>query len=164
MFYRTHELREQTLLVTRSLRWNPGGRFCCAVGPLLLLMLFQGTPCLAWGVTGHNYTNNLAIDCLPAPLKPLYEVNRAWITRHSVDPDEWRRDNFAAESPRHFIDLDAAGPEAALTFPEDYWIAVGIWGKRAVDKNGTVPWRVGEYYGKLVQAYRTRNARAIVEI
>jgi hypothetical protein len=130
----------------------------------LAVILIPASSCFGWGATGHKYSNNLAIDCLPVALMPLYEANRSWITRHSVDPDEWRRDNFAAESPRHFIDLDADGLEAARTYPEDYWIAAGLLGKDKLDKNGTLPWRIAEYYGKLVRAFRSRNPRAIVEI
>ncbi len=139
-------------------------RMDTTVSALVLLLLLPAGRCFAWGTTGHAYASNLAIDCLPARLRPMYEANRAWIARHSIDPDDWRKDNFAEEAPRHFIDLDAAGAEAVSAYPEDYWVAVGIWGKRAVDTNGTVPWRVGEYYGKLVRAYRSRDARAIVEI
>jgi hypothetical protein len=129
-----------------------------------LLLLHQGPRCLAWGVTGHSLSNSLAIDCLPVDLKPIYLANKAWVAHHSIDPDEWRRDNFAAESPRHFIDLDTDGPEAALAYPADYWTAVGLLGKTAVDRNGTVPWRISEYYGKLVRAFRAQDARAVVEI
>lgn len=127
-------------------------------------LLCPETCCLAWGVAGHSLSNNLAIDCLPDELRPIYQANRAWITRHSIDPDEWRRDNFAAESPRHFVDLDADGPDGARGYPADYWTAVGLLGKAAVDRNGTVPWRIAEYYGKLVRAFRSQDARAVVEI
>ena len=137
--------------------WCTTALSCCA-------LLLTTSTCLAWGVTGHNLANNVAIDCLPHQLKPLYDANRAWIVKHSTDPDEWRRDNFAIESPRHFIDLDVNGPEGAQTYPDDYWVAAGILGKETVDKNGTVPWRITEYYGKLVRAYRSGDARAIIEI
>lgn len=134
-------------------------------GPLIVLVSLLSTPpCLAWGVTAHRYVNSLAVNCLPPQLKPLYDANIAWISRHAIDPDEWRRDNFAAESPRHFIDLDSDGAEGARDYPDDYWIAVGLLGKSRVDKRGTVPWRIGEYYGKLVRAFRQQDARSIIEI
>jgi hypothetical protein len=132
--------------------------------PIVLLLLLTASRCFGWGAAGHNLSNNLAVDCLPSGLKPLFEANRAWVAHHSVDPDLWRQQNFAAESPRHFIDLDAGGEEAARTYPSDYWVAAGMMGRAVVDRNGTVPWRIAEYYGKLVRAYRSRNARAIVEI
>ncbi|HLJ57465.1 MAG TPA: hypothetical protein VKT77_20675 [Chthonomonadaceae bacterium] len=131
---------------------------------LIMLSLLAARPCHAWGQSGHKLASGLAIDCLPADLKPLFDVNRAWIVRHSVDPDEWRRTNFAVEAPRHYIDLDGAGAGAVNTFPEEYWVAVGTYGREAVERNGTLPWRIGELYGKLVRAYRSRDARAIVEM
>ena len=149
--------------VKRSSNWSEGARFCLSCASILLSLL-TAAPSLAWGAAGHTYTNNLAIDCLPAQLKSLYNANRLWIVRHAIDPDDWRKDNFAAEAPRHFIDIDVLGHDSPLAYPEDYWTAVGIWGKAAVERNGTVPWRISEYYGKLVRAYRVQDARAIVEI
>ncbi len=127
------------------------------------LVLCLPTMASAWGVLGHKYANGLAVDNLPAELKPLYAANRAWIVQHSSDPDLWRNKN-RSEAPNHFIDMDTWGLEAAENYPEDYWIACGIYGKEAIDKNGIVPWRVGQYYGKLVTAFKKKDARAIVEI
>lgn len=122
---------------------------------------------VAWGVTGHRYANGLAVDSLPAELKPLYTANKAWIVEHSSDPDKWRNKN-KAEGPYHFIDLDTWQDKepkvSAEDFPEDYWIACSLFGKDAVDKNGIVPWRVGQYYHKLVAAFKKKDARAIIEI
>jgi hypothetical protein len=157
-------LEEQTLLLNQVAKRIFVARIYRAIILCILVLLIPASSCLGWGATGHIYANNLAIDCLPGALTPLYQANRAWITRHSVDPDEWRRDNFAAESPRHFIDLDVDGLEAARTYPEEYWIAAGLVGKDKLDKNGTLPWRIAEYYGKLVRAFRSRNPLAVVEI
>jgi hypothetical protein len=140
----------------------PGIR-CLARLLSLPLLLILSVSAHAWGVTGHRYANGLAVDSLPSELKPLYAANRAWIVQHSVDPDQWRNQN-RSEGPKHFIDLDTWGMEIAENYPEDYWIACGIYGKEAVDKNGVVPWRIGEYYGKLVRAFKEKNARQIVEI
>jgi len=134
------------------------------IAPVLLSMpILAG----AWGVTGHRYANGLAVDSLPAELKPLYLANRAWIVEHSSDPDKWRNKN-KAEAPYHFIDLDTWQDKepkvSAEDFPEDYWVACSLFGKEAVDKNGIVPWRVGQYYHKLVAAFKKRDARAIIEI
>ncbi len=135
-----------------------------AISALVIAITSMASPCGAWGVTGHRYSNAVAIDCLPLELKPFYESNRPWIVRHAVDPDEWRRDNFALESPRHYIDLDYVGKDVADKYPQDYWVAVGLLGQVEVIRHGTVPWRIGEYYGKLVRAFRSRNLRAIIEI
>ena len=116
----------------------------------------------AWGVTGHRYINRLAIADLPVEMQPLYEANREWIILHSVDPDNWRNGD-RSEAPNHFIDMDTFGADVAAHFPQDYWTACGLYGKAEVDKNGVVPWRIGQYYGKLVRAFKAKNARDIVE-
>lgn len=116
-----------------------------------------------WGFVGHRYANGLAVDSLPSELKPLYAANRAWIVQHAGDPDQWRNQN-RAEGPKHFIDLDTWGAEVAENYPQDYWTACGLYGKEAVDKNGVVPWRIGEYYGKLIRAFKEKNAKQIIEI
>ena len=131
-------------------------------GLLLLTTLAASHAALAWGVTGHRYANRLAIADLSAELQPLYAANRDWIVQHSSDPDNWRNGN-RAEAPNHFIDMDTWGPQVAEHYPEDYWLACGLYGKAEVDKNGLVPWRIGQYYGKLVRAFKAKDARAIVE-
>lgn len=130
---------------------------------LSLLLCCLVSPALSWGDRGHQYVNTLAIDLLPNSLKPLYEGNREWVVTHSVDPDLWKRE-YRVEAPKHFIDLDTWGDGIAQNYPSDYWLACGLLGKEAVDKNGTVPWRIAEYYGKLVSAFRKRDSRAIIEI
>ena len=128
----------------------------------LLASLLVPRAAHAWGVTGHRYINRLAVAALPAELQPLYLANRDWITQHSVDPDDWRnRDR--TEGPNHFIDMDTWGLDAANTYPQDYWTACGLYGKAEIDKNGIVPWRIGQYYGKLVRAFKAKNVRDIVE-
>lgn len=116
----------------------------------------------AWGVVGHRYINNLAIDCLPDSLKPFYAANRDWIRQHSTDPDDWRKGS-RTEAPHHFIDLDIRGMDVALNFPQEYWEATGMYGKAEIDKNGVVPWRIGQYYGKLVRAFKDKDAKRIIE-
>lgn len=130
---------------------------------IALLLSCTVSPSLGWGDRGHQYVNSLAIDLLPNSIKPFYEENRAWVVTHSIDPDLWKRE-YRIEAPKHFIDLDTWGNEIAQNYPSDYWLACGLLGKAAVDKNGTVPWRIAEYYGKLVNAFRKRDARGVVEI
>jgi hypothetical protein len=129
---------------------------------MLPALLAAASQAFAWGVTGHHYINRLAIACLPAKLRPLYLANQEWIVQHSIDPDNWR-EQHREEGPHHFIDLDTWGAEAAAHFPEKYEAACALYGKAAIDKNGVVPWRIGQYYDKLVQAFKARDARAIVE-
>lgn len=137
-------------------------RIRIAVGLTLLAALAAPHAALAWGVVGHRYANRLAVADLPAELQPLYAANRDWIVQHSVDPDNWRNGD-RSEAPNHFIDMDTWGADVAEHFPQDYWLACGLYGKAEVDKNGLVPWRIEQYYGKLVRAFKAKDARAIIE-
>lgn len=131
---------------------------CLSLVALLVAPQIAG----AWGVTGHHYINRLAIADLPGELRPLYALNQDWIILHSIDPDNWRNQD-RSEGPNHFIDLDLWGADVAEHYPQDYWEACGLYGKAEIDKNGIVPWRIGQYYGKLVRAFKAKNAKDIVE-
>lgn len=138
--------------------------FASLVSAATGLALLSASPrASAWGAVGHHDINRLAILCLPAELRPLYTANQDWIVQHSIDPDLWREQDHS-EGPHHFIDLDTWGESAVVSFPEQYPVACGLYGKAAVDKNGVVPWRIGEYYGKLVRAFKAGDGRTIVEI
>ena len=134
-----------------------------ALGLSLSAMLAAPHTALAWGLVGHRYANRLAVADLPPDLQPLYAANRDWIVQHSSDPDNWRNTD-RAEGPNHFIDMDTFGPDVAEHYPQDYWLACGLYGKAEVDKNGLVPWRIGQYYGKLVRAFKSKDVRAIIEM
>ncbi|HLV79453.1 MAG TPA: S1/P1 nuclease [Chthonomonadaceae bacterium] len=137
----------------------------CLLAPLLLLLLIASAfRASAWGANGHRYTNRLAVDALPAALRPLYAANRDWIAEHSNDPDTFWKNQSRLEGPTHFIDLDTWGLEAANNFPQDYQAACKLYGKEKIDKNGTVPWRIGQFYGLLVHAFKQKDSRAVVEI
>ena len=131
---------------------------------LLLVLTTTSLHAHAWGADGHRYINRLAVDALPSSLRPLYVANRDWISQHANDPDTFWKGQSRLEGPTHFIDLDTWGAEAAGEFPQDYWIACGLYGKEAVDKNGTVPWRIGQFYGLLVHAFKQKDSKAVVEI
>ena len=127
------------------------------------LLIVLAAPSFGWGAVGHRYASGLAVEDLPAELKPLYAANKEWIVAHSSDPDHWRSAD-RSEAPHHFIDMNKWGMADAKHFPHDYWVACGLYGKDAVDKNGVVPWRIGQYYAKLIVAFKERDAHAIVDI
>src|SRR5260370_11399748 len=66
------------------------------------------------------------------------------------------------EGPRHYIDLDRYGPPPFSQLPEEYPAAVARYGKKTVDENGTVPWRIEEMYRELVAAFRRKDGEAIL--
>ena len=120
----------------------------------LLIALTAQRPVHAWGTTGHKLIVERAIALLPAELRPYFEKNRVFFVEHSIDPDTYRSVGFAEEEPRHFVDLDSYGPFPFATIPHDYNAAVAARGLDFVMKNGTLPWRLQEIYGKLADAFR----------
>lgn len=120
------------------------------------------SPVGAWGYEAHKIIMDRAIALLPPELRPFYEQHRATLVERSIDPDTWQIAGFdAAESPRHFLDLDWDGygkyPFAGL--PRDYTAAVAKFGKERIEANGTLPWRVEEIYGSLKRAFESYERR-----
>ncbi len=108
-----------------------------------------------WGFEAHKHVADRMIALLPAPLRPLFDARRAFIVERSVDPDLWRNVGWTEEPPNHFLDLDAE-PYGAYPFgalPREYDKAVEKFGKEVVEREGTLPWRVAEFYGKLEREF-----------
>ena len=108
-----------------------------------------------WGFDAHKHVAGQMIALLPAEIRPLFEARRAFIVERTIDPDLWRNVGWDDEPPNHFLDLDAeqygAYPFDAL--PREYDRAVEKFGKDVVHREGTLPWRVAEFYGKLERAF-----------
>lgn len=107
----------------------------------------------AWGFEAHKFIVSRAIDILPAPLKPFFEANRAFIVERSIDPDLWRNAGFTEEPPNHFLDLDAYGKFPFPDLPRAYDDAVRKHGLDKLRQNGLVPWRTYEMAGRLVRGF-----------
>ena len=120
---------------------------------VLLSVLACPRPADAWGFAAHRYIMSMAITRLPPQLRPFFEANRAEIVEHAIDPDLWRTAGWEVEDKRHFVDMDAYGPYPFADVPHDEADAVAKFTRAFVDKNGTLPWRTQEMYGKLVEAF-----------
>ena len=130
-------------------------RIHAAVVPVVaLIAVAVPQPASAWGFEPHKYIMTRAIPLLPAPIRPFFEKYQTTIVEHVIDPDLWRTAGWEVEPPRHFLDMDAYGPYPFPNFPRDYEEAVKRYGADFVGKNGQVPWRAAEIYGKLVEAFR----------
>lgn len=109
----------------------------------------------AWGFVAHRHIADRMIGILPAELRPFFEARRAFIVERVVDPDMWRNVGWDDEPPNHFVDLDAeqygAYPFDAL--PREYDQAVQKFGREAVHREGTLPWRTAEFYGRLQREF-----------
>jgi hypothetical protein len=112
----------------------------------------------AWGFEAHRLIADRAIDLLPAEIRPFFVKHRAFISEHAIDPDLWRTAGWIEEPPQHFFDMDAYGPAPFDAVPHDKDAAIAKFGKEAVQKNGLLPWRVEEMYGKLVRAFADAKA------
>ena len=108
----------------------------------------------AWSFSGHKFITDKAIDQLPPELKPFFQKYRTTVVEHAIDPDTYRTMGWTEEPPRHFLDMDSWGPYPFTDLPHDYPTAVAKRGEAFVLKNGTLPWRVEEIFGRLRDAFK----------
>lgn len=128
--------------------------------PKLSLVLFASlfflstSPAIeGWGFEPHRFIANRAIDLVPEPIRPFYQRHRTFVVEHAIDPDLWRSAGFEDEPPRHFLDMDAYGPYPFEALPRDLDEAIAKYGRETVERFGLLPWRVAEFYQKLVEAF-----------
>lgn len=123
---------------------------------LIVALLSSG-----WGFLVHRTTLQLAVYALPTKLQSFFFHHQGYLVQHSVRPDQRRRSD-PNEATRHFIDLEALGPEAATRVPERWEDAVAKFSEDTLRRYGTVPWRITEMQTKLTDAFRRRNADSIL--
>lgn len=121
---------------------------------VVLCVLVDSRPAAAWGFEAHRYIVSRAIPLLPREIQPFFDKYRDTIVEHTIDPDLWRTAGWEAESPRHFLNMDAYGPYPFSQFPRDFDQTVSRYGAEFVTRNGLLPWRGQEIYDKLVDAFR----------
>jgi len=120
---------------------------------LAIMFVLAPRPANAWGLEIHKFITAQAIALLPAEIRPFFEKYRDSIVEHSIDPDLWRVVGWEAETPNHWVDMDAYGPYPFKELPHDFDEAVKRYGPDFVNKNGLLPWRAQEIHGKLVEAF-----------
>jgi Zinc dependent phospholipase C len=116
-------------------------------------MAVTARPAGAWGFEAHKFITTRAIALLPIEIRPFFQKHQAAIVEHSIDPDLWRTVGWLDEPPRHFVDMDAYGAHPFKDLPRDFDEAVKRYGMEFVVRNGTLPWRGEEIFGKLVEAF-----------
>ena len=124
---------------------------------LVLIVMALPSPASAWGFEPHKYIMERVITLLPQEIRPFFQRYQTTIVEHVIDPDLWRTAGWEDEPPRHFLDMDAYGPFPFAKLPRDYDEAVARYGREFVVKNGLVPWRSTEIYGKLVEAFTQKS-------
>jgi hypothetical protein len=112
----------------------------------------------AWGMDVHRMITRRAIEGLPAELKPFYMAKIDFISEHSADPDLWiqvdLQTKFGNEAPNHFLDYDGfKDPFPFKNVPREWDAVVQKYGAELANKNGRVPWRAEEIFGKLVEQF-----------
>jgi hypothetical protein len=127
---------------------------------LAVASLLVPRPTAAWGFEAHKYIVTRAIALLPPEIRPYFEKHRDVFVERSIDPDLWRNAGYEAESPHHFVDLDAYGAHPFTALPHDYDAAVRKYGRDTIVKNGTLPWRGEELYRKLVESFTQKGGYA----
>ena len=128
-----------------------------SVTGLLTVLLFIPSTAGAWGFEAHKFIVARALDILPAPLRPFFDANRAFIVERAIDPDLWRNAGFTEEPPNHFLDFDAYGKYPFVDLPRDYDEAVKKHGIDKLKENGLVPWRTHEMAGRLIRGFEALN-------
>ena len=121
------------------------------------VILFATTgPLFPWGPTAHRTVNNYAIETLPPEMRHFFEVNRQFLIEHSNDPEDWiRKDPY--ERKRHYIYLDKYGTFPYLDLPHSFKEATFRHGTRRINRDGLLPWHVGEYSLRLTNALRDQK-------
>jgi hypothetical protein len=117
--------------------------------------------CSSWGFLMHRTATQLSVYQLPDAMLPFFHQNMALLVRHSVRPDE-RRNSDKSEAPKHFIDLEAYGPDAAQTMPQEWEEAVALYSKDTLVKYGYVPYWILVMKDRLTSAFRKGDKDSIL--
>lgn len=119
---------------------------------LLCLSLLPATG-LGWGFAGHRKLASKLAEPLPAGCLKGWlatQAAKSSFQDQACDPDRWRGTD-TSEWNRHFLSIDWAQPPSS--YPREWDGVVQRFGQFA-ERNGTVPFRVEEFHGRLVQAFQ----------
>ncbi|HUG52988.1 MAG TPA: alkaline phosphatase family protein [Vicinamibacteria bacterium] len=142
---------------------RPGRLASAAPRALLLLaaaaLTLAPAPAQAWGFTAHRLVARKAVGTLPTPLRKVFEANADYIAEQSITPDLQRA---TTADPNHFLDMDAFGSRPLERLPAAESDLRARFGAEATSK-GRLPWRVGEVYRDLVEAFRAHDLPRALE-
>jgi hypothetical protein len=129
---------------------RPNIRWAVFLGAALLLPLRLG----AWGANADRLIANKAVDTLPPDLRPYFDANRDFITRHAADPFDALIKTPKTERRYHVLFLDHYGKFPFDALPRNYDAATAKFSKAKLEANGVLPWQIGVYSQKLTDAMR----------
>jgi len=120
---------------------------------LLAGLLTWPNHALAWGPTAHDIVDTWTIQTLPPEIRHFFENNRQFLIAHANDPDElMKKDRF--ERMRHYIYLDKYGSFPYPALPHDYARAKEVFFSWRINRDGTLPWQIGEFSLRLTKAMK----------
>jgi hypothetical protein len=111
----------------------------------------------AWGPNAERLIANRAVETLPPDLRPFFEANGDFITRHAADPVQSLEKNAAAEGRNQVLYLDRYGQYPFEALPRKYEAAVAKFGRAKLEGGGLLPWQVGVFSARLTDAMRSGN-------
>lgn len=117
--------------------------------------------CGSWGFLVHRTIHQLAVYELPNEIRPFFYKNLEKVVADAPRPDQ-RRNTDSTEAPKHFIDLEMYGENAANTMPFDWQKAVQLYSKDSLEKYGYVPYHVMYMKYKLTEAFKQKNKDSIL--
>jgi Zinc dependent phospholipase C len=129
----------------------------------IAVLICINLPCFCWGFYAHKKINYYAVFLLPPEMLVLYKPNIEFLSEHAVDPDK-RRYVFAAEGPRHYIDMDHYDKFPFASLPEWWNDAVEKYSSDSLMKHGIVPWWVQTMLNRLTNAFKEKNQVKILKL
>ena len=122
----------------------------------LMLWLTCTGSVVAWGPNAHDIVNTWAIYTLPQEIRPFFENNRQFLVEHANDPDLWiKKDRY--ERKRHYIYLDKYGVFPYPLLPHAYRLATEQLSSGRINRDGVLPWQIGESSLRLTKAMKASN-------
>jgi hypothetical protein len=120
---------------------------------MLAVWLASALPLPAWGPAAHDIVDTWAIQALPPEIRSFFANNQQFLEDHANDPAEWiKKDRY--ERRRHYIYLDKYGFFPYPTLPHDYHRATERFMSWRINRDGTLPWQIGEYSLRLSKAMK----------
>jgi len=132
------------------------------VQPLLVLslaglvLLAAPRAAVAWGEPVHRAVTGRAIDTLPKGLKPFYKAHRYEMPALSVEPAPTEE-----EGPERRFAVDRLLPFPFTDLPRSEEALKSRFGVTATQV-GRLPWLIQQAYGRLVEAFRSRDKTRIL--
>lgn len=140
----------------RDLKLKSAARFLLVSLGLAFLVGLTGGTALAWGPPAHRLVNNWAVETLPPEIRGFFAANRQFLIDHANDPAEWmKKDRY--ERKRHYLYLDKYGMFPYLDLPHSFQRAVEKFGSGRINRDGVLPWQIGEYSLRLTNSLKAQN-------